>query len=282
MAANSEFPELPCWLRRRLEHQERALLVDIQGVLVDGETACPGARRLLGFCRRCRIPLCLISNMACQSRQEHADALRRVGLAVDASQVFTLCAVAQYILEWLGLMPTSVLRLGPCGFQRELVTSGLRLVGNDADVVIARHLDPGSPDLARVRCTVRRVTRLVATSTDVDVPSSSSGTIPGVGTALCELWLQGLADTSILDKPNSAFVQAVVTCGLLNESKPILVGHNADTDVRGASSALILAVLVKSAMTTPPVPSSGHTWAVDSTAILWRQRAALRKNGTVT
>ena len=70
----------------------RALLVDIDGVLVVSWEALPGARAAIEVLRSAGVPLRFLTNTTSRTRAGIADGLRRAGFTVADDEVLTATA----------------------------------------------------------------------------------------------------------------------------------------------------------------------------------------------
>lgn len=73
----------------------RAVLLDVDGTLLRGEQAIPGAGEMLERLRRQGLPCRLITNTTRRSRAAVAELLDRAGIAVDEKEILTPAVLAQ-------------------------------------------------------------------------------------------------------------------------------------------------------------------------------------------
>ncbi len=119
---------LPWWKDNYQRFQ--AILMDIDGTLVAGERALPGAADTLDWLRRRRFPFCLLTNDGNRSPQEKSRLLGQAGLSVQPEEIVS-CGMA---LDELARHPELGQKLffvmGDLGRPNYADTAGLRITND--------------------------------------------------------------------------------------------------------------------------------------------------------
>lgn len=87
----------------------RAVLLDIAGVLHDGERAYPGAREAVARLRAAGVPLRFVTNTSRRTRAATVEQLTSFGFDLTAPEVFTAPLAGRAYLEARGLRPLLVI-----------------------------------------------------------------------------------------------------------------------------------------------------------------------------
>ncbi len=82
---------------------EKAVLLDISGVLLNGDQVIPGAVEALALLEQKHIPYRLVTNTSRKTRDMMVDTLAKVGVHVDRRQIFTAPLAARTFARWKGL-----------------------------------------------------------------------------------------------------------------------------------------------------------------------------------
>ena len=81
-------------------NRPRGLLIDIDGVLCQGEQAIAGASECLRWVIECSIPHCFITNTTSKPRRALVEKLAKLGIETDPSRIHTpLVATSRWLAE---------------------------------------------------------------------------------------------------------------------------------------------------------------------------------------
>lgn len=224
----------------------RGVLVDLDGTLLDGDAAAPGAVRFLAALRERRIPFRVATNNTRRCRREVADAMARAGLDVPAEHVVLPAALAcRRILDSgspvaMLLVPEGA-REDFGGIAQEEDAPGWVVIGdlghgftferlNDA----FRALQGGARLLALHRNRFWR-------------PSTSTAPVLDAGAFVAALEFAAGVEAEVVGKPSSAFFRLAVEELGLHPGSVLVVGDSVDNDGVGAAEAGCRVAIVRGA-----------------------------------
>jgi HAD superfamily hydrolase (TIGR01450 family) len=237
-----------------------ALLFDAYGVLVHLRGALPGAPELIALLNRMRKPYYLVSNDASKLPETASARFARFGLQVPADRIITSGLLLRDYFSQQRLDGIQCAVLGPADSARYVELAGGEVVPADADfeaLVIGD--ETGFPFLETVdtamttlfhRIDSGRPVDLILPNPDIIYPRGehSFGVAAGGVALLFEAALRrrypDRKDLSFvrLGKPEPhLYEEGIRRCGTRNV---VMVGDQLETDIRGAKSCNIDAVLV--------------------------------------
>ncbi len=228
----------------------RALIVDIDGVLWQGQQSLPGVPAFFDLLHRRHIAFVLASNNSARPSSDIVERLARMNVRVDERQVFTSAEATAMYLPRIAPRGARVFLVGGEGAANALTRAGYALVDENADVVVVG-LDPKLTydKLKRATFEIRRGAKFIGTNGDKTFPSDA-GIAPGAGAILAAL--QAATDVApiVIGKPERAmFDAAIEKLGAAREGMAVL-GDRLDTDIAGARRAGLRAILVLTGITT--------------------------------
>ncbi len=212
--------------------QYDAILCDIDGCLLAGETVLAGARELVA---RFGARLVAVSNNSTDTPHTLGARLARLGLPIPADRIVLagVTAVDRIAASSPGA------RLALCGTGHLAAyarTQGLRLVERDADIVLlTRDVDFTYGRLERVVGLLRSGSRLVVANIDATHPAADGGLVPETGALLGAITtcLPGLT-YEVVGKPEAPLFDIALGKARVRPDRAILIGDNPATDGAGA------------------------------------------------
>jgi HAD superfamily hydrolase (TIGR01457 family) len=248
-----------------------AFLVDIDGVLVRGETVIPGAVEALGRLRD-RGRTVLLSNNSSRSRRALAERLEMFGFSVTAEDLVPSSDVAaRYLASEHGV--SRFWLIGERGLREELLLAGHRACSRPEEaqwlvVGIDRTLTYAT--LTGALRALRAGARLLATNTDPTFPGSDE-LLPGAGAIVGALRGMGYSPEVIVGKPSPIAFEGAIKRLAVPRKRILMIGDRLETDILGGSNAGLDTALVLTGV-TPRTSVSGEdkhpTWVSESLADL--------------
>ncbi len=236
-------------------YRSKAVLFDLDGTLIRGEEAIPGAvsfvRRLAEMDKR----IVYLTNNATRTRETMALMLGRQGFPASPETVLTSSVAAAAILQHQLGSSKKVYAIGEEGLTSPLLAAGFELVKNEehADaVVVGLHRQV---TYAHFEHAVRHVLRnayFLATNRDRVIPLEN-GFAPGAGALVALIAYATGVEPMLAGKPSAAFVDQALAIAGVERKEAILIGDNLETDILAAKNAGIHSVLVESG-----VPFAGN------------------------
>jgi glycerol 3-phosphatase-2 len=252
------------------------VVLDVDGVLVRGDVALPGAPETLAALRTRGVAIALVTNNASRTPARIAADLADAGIVAAPEEVITSPLAAA------GMLPpgTRCLVIGMDGLRLALADRGCVEVHEpgDADAVVVgwnRHLV--WDDLRRATLALTRGARFLGTNGDVSYPAAE-GLWPGNGAILAALAAASARTPEIAGKPQAPLFLAAAE--RLPAGRLLMVGDRLDTDIAGAAAlgwdtALVLTGVTARAAAAAADPAP--TWVLDDVSgLLQRLDAAVR------
>ncbi|GGK36897.1 acid sugar phosphatase [Pilimelia terevasa] len=228
------------------------VIFDLDGVVIEGAAAVPGAPAALGRLRAAGRAVAFATNNASRRPADVAALLTGLGVAAAAAEVQTSARAAAQRLAADLPAAAPVLAVGAPGLRAELADAGLTVVAGAADgpVAVVQGYGPqvGWADLAEACVAVRAGARWVATNTDRTLPSER-GPLPGNGALVAALATAlGRQPDLVVGKPAPELFQAAARRA--GARRALVVGDRLDTDIAGAVRAGMDSLLVLTGVST--------------------------------
>lgn len=226
----------------------RALLIDIDGVLVTSWVALPGAADALRIIREADVPVRFLTNTTSRTRSEITASLNAAGFDVDADEVLTAAAAAAAYLRRVH-PGARCMMLNAGDVSADL--PGVRLVvpevrARDIDVVILGGAGEefSYSAMNRALAGVLEGAALVAMHRNL-LWRTSAGLQLDTGAYVVGLERASGVAATVVGKPAPAmFEEALVSLGV-EAREAAMVGDDLDSDVRAAQRLGITGVQVR-------------------------------------
>jgi 4-nitrophenyl phosphatase len=231
----------------------RGFILDLDGVLWEGDTPLPGMARFLSFLRAHGKSFLLATNNASLTPDQYVQKAARMGAEVLPQEVLTSAlATAEFLRE---TMPpgSRVYVIGEDGLVQALSAAGFTVSSEDdldAQVVVCgmdRRLS--WKKLANATINLRNGARFIGTNPDTTFPTER-GIAHGNGAILAALATASEVQPDIIGKPHAPiFTMALARLGLPIDAV-VAVGDRLETDILGAKQAGIASILLMTGVTT--------------------------------
>lgn len=224
-----------------------AVFLDLDGTVVRGAVAVPGAPELVNELRQGGTLVQFITNNAARGPAEVAEHLTALGVRTAAEEVLTSGQAAVAVLAARLPAGAAVLVVGSEALSAAVRTAGLRPVTQaceDPKAVLQGH----SPDTGWVRlaeaCLVIRAGALwVACNVDRTLPTER-GLLPGNGAMVAALRAATDREPVVAGKPARPLLDTAVN--RTGARRALVVGDRLDTDIAGAHAVGLDSLLVLS------------------------------------
>lgn len=221
------------------------VLLDIGGVLHEGERATDGGPQALAALRRAGVPLRFATNTSRCARAAVAERLRGLGYAVEAEQILTAPRAAAQAVTERGLRPYLIAHpdLEPDLRGLETRNPGAVLIADAAEQFTYRRLN------AAFRLLLRGAPLLAVARNRYF--QEEDGLSLDMGPFVAALEYASGAEAELYGKPAAAFFrQGAAELGL-PPHEVLMVGDDVEADVQGALAAGLQAALVRTGKYRP-------------------------------
>ena len=228
-----------------------ALIIDMDGVLWEGNRALPGLKDFFHLLRKKSLPFVLATNNASLTQEQYVSKLENMGITVFPKEILTSSmATAHYLAEQS--IPDSSPRafvIGEEGLRQPLTKQGFILVDSfDADapadfVICGLDRNLTWDKLADASLHLHSGAKFIATNADTSLPTER-GPVVGNGAILAALQAATLVAPTIVGKPEPImYQQAIKILGDAPENT-IAIGDRLNTDILGAVNTGIRSIMV--------------------------------------
>ncbi|MDQ1350657.1 MAG: hypothetical protein QG657_959 [Acidobacteriota bacterium] len=116
----------------------KGFIIDIEGVLIRGDTLIPPALKTIAALKRAKKRLVFLSNISDLTREEITGKLRSHGFEIDAHEVMTSAYATGLYLKERYPGKKNVFLIGTSSFKRELSNNGFTVTGDseEAEAVV--------------------------------------------------------------------------------------------------------------------------------------------------
>lgn len=227
----------------------KGFLLDIDGVLVRGGKALPGAKEALEELRK-RGPVLLLTNNSTKSRAGTAKRLMEAGIPAKAEEVLPSSFVAAKFLRG-EFGPVRYWFIGESGIPEEMEALGHILVGpEEAEwLVVGMDRNLSYEKLSQALRALLRGARLLATNEDPTFPTPE-GLVPGAGAVVGALRGMGFPPEIVVGKPSPIAFRVALNLLGFHPEEVLMIGDRLDTDVAGAKALGMDTALVLSGVTS--------------------------------
>jgi 4-nitrophenyl phosphatase len=242
---------MPETLRTALAHAGGTIL-DMDGVLWQGNTPLPGLTDFFDLLRRRGIRILLATNNASLSPEDFQQKLRRMGVAVSTEEILTSALATAEYLRANARPGERVYVIGEEGLIRAVESAGLTVV--DPDAVAARYVVCGMDrnltwdKLACATICLHSGADFIGTNSDVTFPTER-GISHGNGAILAALTAASGIRPKVIGKPFPSLMHMAVKRLDLPKTRIIAVGDRLETDILGARNAGLNSILVLTGVT---------------------------------
>jgi 4-nitrophenyl phosphatase len=225
----------------------RGLILDMDGVLWEGETPLPGMRDFLSFLREENIRPILATNNASLNPERYVQKLARMGAEFQSEEILTSATATGEYLKSAARPGEKVFVIGEEGLIQAVQAAGLQVAEpselHAAYVVCGMDRTLSWEKLSVATINLRRGARFIGTNPDVTFPTER-GIAHGNGAILAALTAASGVRPTIIGKPFPALFQMAIRRMGIPKSRVAVVGDRLETDILGARKAGLKSILV--------------------------------------
>jgi 4-nitrophenyl phosphatase len=258
-------------------HDMRGAVIDMDGVLWEGDRPLPGLVELFNALRRRQIRFVLATNNASRTPEQYVAKLARMGVTVAADEIFTSSLATAIYLRERSPSGARLYVVGEDGLLRALSEAGFTfcdLYQNGAEYVVVG-MDRGLSwdKLATATINIRAGAIFIGTNPDVTLPTEH-GITHGNGAILAALQTATSIAPIVIGKPEPTMYQQALRRLGTDPALTVGIGDRLETDILGAVRAGLPSVLVLSGVSTRgDLKTTGYqpTWVLDSIVDITRE-----------
>jgi NagD protein len=225
-------------------------LMDMDGVLVREQLAIPGANEFLTRLRELDLPFLVLTNNSIYTPRDLAARLRRSGLDVPESAIWTSAlATAQFLDDQRP--GGSAFVIGESGLTTALHDHGYTTSETEPDYVVLGETRTYS--FERITQAIRLIakgSRFIATNPD-NVGPTPHGPLPATGSVAALISRATGVDPYYVGKPNPLMMRSALNAIEAHSESTAMIGDRMDTDVVAGLEAGLETILVLTGVTTP-------------------------------
>ncbi len=225
-------------------------LFDMDGTLYLGDDVYNGAIDLMENLPALGKKYIYLTNNSSRAGEDYIGRLRRLGFPCESENVFTSgMATGMYLNQ--NYPGARVYLVGTRAFRRELLSYGINLVEDEADVVVVGFDTELYYEKLNKACHfLRRGAKFIAANPDWVCPMPHDEVLPDCGSICALLTASSGVEPTYIGKPNRNMIDVISKMtGIANE-KICAVGDRLYTDIAVAQNAGSVSVLVLSGETT--------------------------------
>lgn len=224
------------------------VLLDLEGVLYEGDEAIAGARTALERLRAARLGLCFLTNTTTRPRREIAARLRDMGFALDETELFTPPLAAARLLSRDRVRRVHL--AAPAGLAEDF--AAFDLVDETPEAVVLGDLHTGFTweRLNGLFAMLRGGARLIALHRNRYCRRDGAIALD-LGPFVAALEYAARVEAEVVGKPAAAFFALALAHLGVAAGAAVMVGDDIEADIGGARAAGIRAVQVETGKFTP-------------------------------
>jgi 4-nitrophenyl phosphatase len=227
----------------------RAAVIDMDGVLWEGDRPLPGLIEFFAALRERQIRFVLATNNASRTPEQYIEKLARMGVTVIVDEIFTSAMATALYLHERSPGGARIFAIGEDGLKRALAEIGFTLgdlYQNGADYVVVG-MDRGLSwdKLATATLNIRAGATFVGTNPDLTLPTEH-GITHGNGAILAALQAATGIAPVVIGKPEPTMYQQALRRLQSDPALTVGIGDRLETDILGAVRAGLPSVLVLS------------------------------------
>ncbi len=230
----------------------RGLILDMDGVLWEGNNPLPGLADFFLFLRRREIRILLATNNSSLTPESYREKILRMGVPVTLDEILTSAMATAEYLKTVARPGDKAYLIGEEGLARAVASAGIEVA--DPDALDARYVVVGMDrnlswnKLACATINLNRGARFIGTNSDVTFPTER-GIAHGNGAILAALTAASGIKPKVIGKPFPALLRMAVKKLDLPKARIAAVGDRLETDILGARNAGLKSILVLTGVT---------------------------------
>lgn len=230
--------------------QIRNFLIDMDGVLISGDTIIPGARDFIQLLNNSQGKYLVLTNNPIYTPKDLAHNLQKMGMDIPAELIFTSAMATAQFLQKQRPNGTAYV-IGESGLTSAMHEAGYIITEHDPDYVVLGETKAFSlENLTKAMRLIIDGARFVATNPDPSGPTEM-GIVPACGAVAAMIEKATAVEPFFIGKPNPLMVRTALNYLGVHSEETLIVGDRMDTDIiggvqNGMDSILVLTGVTKS------------------------------------
>ena len=228
--------------------QFKNYLMDMDGVLVRGRTAIPGADKWIAHLNEGAIPYLVLTNNPMYTPRDLAYRLQSAGLHVPLERIFTSAMATARFLHTQRPAGTAY-AIGESGLTNALYEVGYIMTDQKPDYVVLG--ETHGYNLEQITKGIRLIdagARFVATNPDPSGPAEG-GLVPACGAMAALIQSATGVAPFFVGKPNSLMMRTALNYLHAHSEETVMIGDRMDTDIISGVSSGVSTILVLTGVT---------------------------------
>ncbi len=223
-------------------------LMDMDGVLVKGSTAIPGAGAFISKLNDREIPYLVLTNNPMYTPRDLAHRLHTAGLSVPTERIFTSALATAMFMDQQRPDGKAYV-IGESGLTGAIHDVGYVITDKEPDYVVLG--ETHGYNLTQITTAIRLVSegaRFIATNPDPSGPSED-GLVPACGAMAALIETASGVAPFFIGKPNPLMMRTALNYLGAHSEETAMIGDRMDTDIVGAVSSGMQTILVLTGVT---------------------------------
>ncbi|WP_438317833.1 HAD-IIA family hydrolase [Candidatus Caldatribacterium sp. SIUC1] len=227
---------------------KKAFLIDMDGVLLFGERAIPGAREFIESLRAGGYKFLILTNNSRYTPSDLMHRMQRAGIAVEAKDFYSSAMATAHFVS--SQKPRgSAFVLGGTGLYQALMEVGYSFTDYRPDFVILGEMESYPYDgIVRACQLIMAGASFIATNPDPTGPGTS-GIVPACGAVAALIERATGATPYFVGKPNPLILRLALRYLGEHSENAVMVGDRMDTDIRVGLESGLETILVLTGVT---------------------------------
>jgi NagD protein len=228
--------------------EQKNFLIDMDGVLVSGNTLIPGADGFIARLRERGAKFLLLTNNSRHTPRDLAFNLQKIGLNIHAENIFTSAIATARFLHSQKPNSTAYV-IGESGLTAALHEVGYIITEREPEyVVLGETLTYNFDQITRAIRLILGGARFIATNPDATGPSEQ-GILPACGATAALIETATGTRAFFVGKPNPLMMRSALNYLGVHSEDTIMVGDRMDTDMVAGVQSGLDTILVLSGVT---------------------------------
>lgn len=227
----------------------KAVLMDMDGVLIRGSQVIPGAVDFIERLKRDAVPFMVLTNNSRFTPRDLHARLMSIGLDIPEKNIFTSALATARFLDTQRPQSTAYV-MGEAGLTTALHEIGYVMTEHNPEyVVLGETLSYSYSQLTRASQLIMAGSRFIATNPDPNGPTDR-GIVPACGAVAALITEATGVKAYFVGKPNPLMMRAALRQIGAHSEETVMIGDRMDTDMVAGIESGLETILVLTGVTT--------------------------------